>query len=250
MITIVNDEISLNLNAVVMNEHIENSPAIDENGDQLIYNYDSEIDDASDLPTSLIVTSVDSAVFSSGDRRTQFESLFKKFDQTATFQYFKSFKRVRVNFSNPLHAARARIECHQMKVGDCIINCYFTQLPESPSKDVSTDNFLQPPSPVRQYLISPPCSPPVGWTPCDEAHPAINYDLLAALSHLSPGETHELHPPSESHPGIVVHVCGDIDEQESTQSRKVKIQQTKRPPLRSPSEGSEDSNDSMCVTPP
>ncbi|RWS26302.1 Calcipressin-3-like protein [Leptotrombidium deliense] len=219
------------------------------NNSDVINYYDTELEDASDLPNSLIVTSVDSRVFSSGDTRTEFEALFKKFEPNVTFQYFKSFKRVRVNYNNPLFAARARIECDQRKVGDGIINCYFGQMADSPSKE-HNDNLLQPPSPVRQFLISPPASPPVGWQPCDEAHPIINYELLAALSNLTAGESHELHPPSESQPAIVVHICEDGEEDEQTKSGRSKIQQTKRPPLRSTSEGSEDSNDSMCVTPP
>lgn len=94
-------------------------------------------------------------------------------------------------------------------------------------------------------MISPPASPPVGWEPVLEHEPLINYELLAALSRLTPGEAHELHPPSESHPGIVVHVCEDALDEDG-KKLKSKIQQTRRPQRRSESE---DSGSSSCATP-
>lgn len=67
---------------------------------------------------------------------------------------------------------------------------------------------LQPPKPTKQFLISPPSSPPAGWQQAEECEPhLINHDLLAALATLNPGEVHEIHAPSETQPGILVHTA-------------------------------------------
>ena len=48
--------------------------------------------------------------------------------------------------------------------------------------------LLMPPKREKQFLISPPASPPIGWEPCDEAQPLINYDIIAAIADLAPGK--------------------------------------------------------------
>lgn len=55
------------------------------------------------------------------------ENLFKQFGEDATFQYFKSFRRMRVNYNSPSAAASARIQLHQTHFGETDINCYFAQ---------------------------------------------------------------------------------------------------------------------------
>lgn len=108
--------------------------------------------------------------------------------------------------------------------------------------------------PTKQFLISPPASPPVGWLPCEEATPIINYELIHAINKLAPGQAHELHPPSNDHPdhpAIIVHIADEEEnnntlnvtsnhntsiiinsedsDEELAQQSKIKIQQTRAP---------------------
>ncbi|XP_050391846.1 calcipressin-1 [Patella vulgata] len=162
--------------------------------------------DVTDLPDALIITNVDVSVFVDDKSKSEFESVFLEYDGDAQFLYLRNFHRARVNFSCPERAAKARIHQHETHVCGSKIKCYFAQLKESPTND---SPHLHPPKPDKQFLISPPASPPVGWEQMPESNPVINYDLLAAMAQLAPGQAHELHPATEDQPGIVVHICED-----------------------------------------
>jgi len=163
-----------------------------------------EVDEESfdDLPTSIIVTNIHPDVFVNEQLKGEMEQLFKAFGQNVTFQWLKSFKRLRVNYENGIAAANARIQLHQYRFGQLVINCYFAQ-PVTPI----TNRNLQPPAPHKQFLISPPASPPAGWEPRAEGEPLVNHDLLAALATLTPGESHELLAQTENKPGIYIHAA-------------------------------------------
>uniref|UniRef100_A0A2R5LG24 Putative calcineurin-mediated signaling pathway inhibitor dscr1 n=1 Tax=Ornithodoros turicata TaxID=34597 RepID=A0A2R5LG24_9ACAR len=185
----------------------------------------TDLDDTSDLPTSLIITNVDISVFTDSEQRTAFEDMFRQFEEEASFHYFKSFRRARVNFSTPDSAAQARIRCHQTTFRENALNCYFAQA-ASPGECSPGSSLLQPPLPQRQFLISPPASPPVGWEPREEAEPCLSYDIITALASLTPGESHELHPASGSQPGIIVHIC---EETSPTKSKPKAVIHTRCP---------------------
>ncbi|XP_012219051.1 protein sarah [Linepithema humile] len=192
-----------------------------ENYDTNLRSIDELVHDE-DLPTSVIVTNVDPRVFKDDDFKQNIEDLFKQFGEDATFQYFRSFRRMRVNYNSPSAAANARIQLHQAHFGETDINCYFAQ-PVTPID--MEDRHLQPPALTKQFLISPPASPPVGWEPREEGEPLVNHDLLAAIANLSTGGSHELHPGGSGQPGIVVHVC----EGASTAKSAPRIQHTRCP---------------------
>ncbi|KAK7065240.1 Calcipressin [Halocaridina rubra] len=176
--------------------------------------------------TSVVVTNIVLEIFEEPHERALFEDLFQEIDETVTFQYFKSFRRVRVNFCTAEQASAARTKVHLMEYKGEIIKCYFTQ-PIVLGNRVAGGPHLEPPKREKQFLISPPASPPVGWEPSEEAEPIVNYDLISAVANLAPGESHELHPPMEDKPGIIVHVCEEAEKGE--EGAKPRIIQTRRP---------------------
>ncbi|XP_012522053.1 protein sarah [Monomorium pharaonis] len=218
---------------IIINE-VDGLPNLHPNYEQLELKFERESEDDTnirsidelihdeDLPTSVIVTNVDPRVFKCDDLKSAIENLFKQFGEDATFQYFRSFRRMRVNYNSPSAAANARIQLHQSHFGETDINCYFAQ-PVTPID--MEDQHLQPPALTKQFLISPPASPPVGWEPRQEEEPLVNYDLLAAIANLSAGGTHEIHPGGSGQPGIVVHVCENANPTKST----ARIQHTRCP---------------------
>jgi len=172
--------------------------------------------DDEDLPKSLIVTNVHHMVFDDETTKSEFEMMFQEVVPPVAFHYLRSFQRVRVDFTSNVAAGLVKNSLDLTLVRDQPIHCYFLQV-LSPCNSEAT--FLQPPPVERAFLISPPCSPPVGWVQPRESCPVpLDYELLAALAQLNPGENHELHPSKEvtiqgkcqRTPSIVVQVCEEL----------------------------------------
>ncbi|XP_041979818.1 protein sarah [Aricia agestis] len=198
--TFKEDEVYINPEDGMPNIH-PNIPDLEQESD-----CQDELNELDDLPKSVIVTNIPSHVFGDEKLKREMEDLFRTFSDNTTFQWLRSFRRLRVNYDSPLAAASARIQLHQYQFYNSCINCYFAQ----PVTPISLKN-LRPPKPFKQFLISPPASPPIGWEPREEGEPLVNHDLLAALATLAPGESHELHAPTPTQPAIVVHTALSAD---------------------------------------
>eukprot|EP00730_Choanoeca_flexa_P019984 TRINITY_DN9770_c0_g1_i2.p1 TRINITY_DN9770_c0_g1~~TRINITY_DN9770_c0_g1_i2.p1 ORF type:complete len:223 (+),score=24.13 TRINITY_DN9770_c0_g1_i2:61-729(+) len=68
---------------------------------------------------------------------------------------------------------------------------------------------LQVPEQPRQFLISPPASPPVGWEPVEEDPPVVDHALVDRLMSMQPNTPHVIQPadPKGRHPAIAVMDC-------------------------------------------
>uniref|UniRef100_A0A8D0AJQ5 Regulator of calcineurin 1 n=2 Tax=Sander lucioperca TaxID=283035 RepID=A0A8D0AJQ5_SANLU len=182
----------------------------------------------------LVASVTNQEVFSRPEAQAGFESLFRSFDPAVQFQYFKSFRRARISFSDAPAAAEARLRLHKTDFNGKEMRLYFAQ-----SVHIGSPR-LMPPKPDKQFLISPPASPPVGWEQSNDAMPVINYDLLCAISKLGPGEQYELQTATPTTPSVVVHVCederggdasapDDSDPDEQPRPLRPRIVQTRRP---------------------
>lgn len=66
-------------------------------------------DSFDDLPTSLIVTSIHSEVFVNEELKAEMEGLFRQFSEDVTFQWLKSFRRLRVNYVDAVSAGNLQM---------------------------------------------------------------------------------------------------------------------------------------------
>ncbi|MED6278090.1 Calcipressin-1 [Characodon lateralis] len=186
-----------------------------------------------DLLNALIAWKVPEDLFTVSSLKASFESLFRSFDPDVQFQYFRSFQRVRISFTDATAAAEARLRLHKTDFNGKEMRLYFPQ-----SVHIGSPR-LEPPKPEKQFLISPPASPPVGWEQSQDAMPVVNYDLLCAISKLGPGEKYELHTATPTTPSVVVHVCEDEhrdgsaavgpEQEDKPCPPRPKIVQTRRP---------------------
>lgn len=98
---------------------------------------------------------------------------------------------------------------------------------KSDEPDEARSSFLTVPKLTKQFLISPPASPPVGWEPIHEGSPVIDVQLITAIANLVPGKMHEIHSGNDSQPGIFVEVCEDaqfsneLEEQSKSYSKRI-----------------------------
>lgn len=213
----------------------DSSSTISQTGDQ---------GDATEATSQILISNMDEAIFLDRDVMDIFEARLRKFDPAVKVLYFKSFSRVRADMGSISAAVAAKDDLNGLQFGSKTLKCYFF-------RDLllgrRNSGHLELPPLEKQFLISPPVSPPVGWEPVQEGEPIMDYELLSALASLQPGESHELHPGAHDRniPAIFLQPCEtdeglpssminspyDSDEESLTRKKEPRPQivQTRRP---------------------
>lgn len=212
----------------IMKPDVEISSPIDGNGNEF---------EEEQQTWSVSVTNLPNDVFEDENAKKMFEKLFSHYGSVSdtSFIYLKTFHRARVTFNNEENAKEAKKNLHGHLFLGYELGVFLVQRRSS----LNNNSNLKPPPLTKQFLISPPASPPVGWEQTLESHPVINYDLLAAVATLDTSQPYQLHTSAEDAPSIVVHLCDeeedeDVADDEGSKFHPLKalpreVTQTRRP---------------------
>ena len=97
------------------------------------------------------------------------------YGELVTCDFDSTMQRVRAVYSVREEAVFALNHLHGKVFDDSCLRVYYAPKQELSRPDT---NHLTVPLATRQFLISPPPSPPVGWEPCDEEPPVVRTKLL------------------------------------------------------------------------
>ncbi|CCG80589.1 Putative uncharacterized protein [Taphrina deformans PYCC 5710] len=132
---------------------------------------------------TLIITNLPSETFQSENIK-KFRQEVAQIGSVVKWIPLKSFIRVIASFRTTEDAIHVRHALHKTLAGGSVVYVYYA---ESLSAKLDTSGLLQVPELERNWLISPPGSPPVGWTQVREDAPnaqILHESLLAALERL------------------------------------------------------------------
>ncbi|KAF9910932.1 hypothetical protein EC991_005106 [Linnemannia zychae] len=134
------------------------------------------------LPTNtLIITNLEVPHFEK-ETMLKLKAKAEAFGNIFYFAPIKSFYRVFVVYMATADAQRAKAELHNTTFEGSTIRVYFGQHTETVVDPAS--RYLHPPELEKNWLISPPGSPPIGWSQVREDPPNSLHladDLVKAL---------------------------------------------------------------------
>ncbi|KAG0380178.1 carbohydrate-binding module 1 protein [Mortierella sp. AD032] len=134
------------------------------------------------LPTNtLIITNLEVPHFEK-ETMLMLKAKAESFGNVFYFAPIKSFYRVFVVYKATADAQKAKAELHNTTFEGSIIRVYYGQHTETVIDPAS--RYLHPPELEKNWLISPPGSPPVGWSQVREDPPNSLHladDLVKAL---------------------------------------------------------------------
>jgi|UniRef100_A0AC35GQZ2 hypothetical protein len=198
-----------------------------------------KINDKDDLPTSIIIRDVPKELFDNAELKENFSSMFTQISENCRIDYLKGFHRVRVVFTEPEHATAAKLILEHHKFNGIQLQVFFAQnikLTRRAYQD--EEGHLKLPPLEKQFLISPPTSPPVGWEQSIEMAPVVcSFDLMSRLAAHSVEDKYEVHGGDPNQPKIVVTPAKNSESEVAVLSgilspTKGSIPHTPRPPKR------------------
>ncbi|KAF9168413.1 hypothetical protein DFQ26_008363 [Actinomortierella ambigua] len=134
------------------------------------------------VPTNtIIITHLETSHMENADFIARLRLKSEEFGKVLYFAPIKSFLRVFVVYDSTFDAQRAKALMHNTAFEDANLRVYFGQHTDL---TLEARHYLQPPELEKNWLISPPGSPPVGWTQVREDPPnAVHLadDLVKAL---------------------------------------------------------------------
>ncbi|RIA85022.1 Calcipressin-domain-containing protein [Glomus cerebriforme] len=138
------------------------------------------------VTNTLIVTNLDRETFLP-ENLAELRDRLERHGKIYKIVPIKSFNRILAIFHQTNDARIAKTHCDRIEFLNKIIRIYYGQ--HTPIYDeIDSSRHLNVPELERNWLVSPPCSPPVGWTQIKEDQPNSNTladDLVHALAHAS-----------------------------------------------------------------
>ncbi|KAI1729965.1 calcipressin domain-containing protein [Ditylenchus destructor] len=165
-----------------------------------------QISNKEELPTSIIIRNVPKELFDDPEMKSNFADMFVQIEPSG-------FQRVRVVFTKPEHATAAKMTVEHHSFQGSNMKAYFAQNIKMIRKAYQDEQgHLKLPPLEKQFLISPPCSPPVGWVQQSEMAPIVcDFDLMARLAAFTVEDNYELHGGENGQPAIIVTPAGGRD---------------------------------------
>ncbi|XP_063680165.1 calcipressin-1-like [Bolinopsis microptera] len=178
------------------------------------------------LPSNLLLaTKLPRWILEPGDPKDRelFEDLFSVYDNDVQIYYVASLARARITFSDVASAVVCKRELNGVTLDAdtrlCLKHTYLGSCDQQQ---------LDVPPLTKQFLISPPSSPPVGWEPVLEMEPHVDENLLEAIEKLGgkdlSGEELMLIPGEEEKPAVTLKMSQSEENKENSEnfSRAVK----------------------------
>ncbi|KAI3415913.1 hypothetical protein GPALN_005477 [Globodera pallida] len=172
----------------------------------------AQIGEKSDLPTAIIIKDVPRELFDDPKQKENFTSMFDQISSDIVrTDFLKCFQRVRIIFEKPEHATAAKLLVEHHSFNGIKMKAFFAKNIKMTRRAYQDEaGHLTLPPLEKQFLISPPSSPPVGWVQHAEMAPVVcDFDLMARLASLTVDDKFELFEGDEHQrrPSIVITPC-------------------------------------------